>query len=120
MGSIQRPPCCSRRPETCSQVRAQTPTQDSPQNAIEKDVSPEANTEPLSLVLVAKFVPLASADMLKLREGFNRVRCSGRDECVGHRKHILSLPSVRALSATMVQIRLLILNKCMVIGKNCD
>ena len=87
---------------------------------MQKDVSTEANTEPMSHVLVPKFVPLASADLLKLREGFNRIRCCGRDGCDGPRKCILSLPSVRALSATMVQIRLLIFNKCMVIDNNFD
>ena len=87
---------------------------------MQKDVSTEANKERMSHVLVPKFVPLASADLLKLREGFNRIRCCGRDECDGPRKCILSLPSVRALSATMVQIRLLIFNKCMVIDNNFD
>jgi len=87
---------------------------------MQKDVSTEANKERMSHVLVPKFVPLASADLLKLREGFNRIRCCGRDGCDGPRKCILSLPSVRALSATMVQIRLLTFNKCMVIDNNFD
>ncbi len=75
------------------------PTQDSPQHAMLNGVSTETNSEPLLHVLVAEFVPLASADLLKLREGFNRIRCCGRDGCDGPRKCILSLPSVTALSS---------------------
>jgi hypothetical protein len=85
---------------------------------MQNGVSTETNSEPLLHVLVAEFVPLASAGLLKLREGFNRIRYCGRDGCDGPRKCILSLSSVCALSATMAQIRLLILDKCMVIDNN--